>query len=160
MNINQKINIVLHKAYPVLKSLHDDFFVIGSAALILSGVDIENTNDIDILTSDRDADSIREGWKDREIVNYQTGRSNLFRSNFARYHFEELDVEVMGALEIHKNDVWSPLIIREAAIISLQDIRIKIPVLEEQRQILQWFGRDKDIEKIKRIDAYFERNKR
>lgn len=55
--------------YPDLKSLNDDFFIIGASAMILSGVDVE-TSDIDILTSVRDADLIKAMWADKRITNY------------------------------------------------------------------------------------------
>jgi hypothetical protein len=151
-NLKKKIHSVLNKAYPELKSLHDDYFIIGSSALVLSGIKIDNTSDIDILMSNKDADFLKEVWRGKIIKDHITKRDDLFRSNFTRYFFDNLDVEVMGDLEINKDGQWIPLIIQEYTTFTLKDIEIKTPTLQEQKRIYELFGREKDLEKVKLIE--------
>ena len=151
MDIKEKIISVIREAYPYIKQIQDDCFVIGSAALILSGVEIENTFDIDIVTSNRDADFLRKEWKERFVDNHISKHDNLFRSNFSRYNFDILDIEIMGNLKVYKNSVWEPLIIQDYIIFSENEIKIKLPTIKEQKRILEWFGRDKDMIKLNLI---------
>lgn len=153
----EKINQVLREAYPALKLLQDDCFVIGSAALILSGVEIDYTSDIDILTSERDANCLKEVWKDKHVKGYVTQQDDLFRSNFSRYDFGAMDVEIMGNLEVWKDNSWEPLIIRDYTHFTRDDIRVKLPTIEELKRILRWFGRDKDFQKLKLIESQLVR---
>lgn len=152
MSVERKIYNVLEKAYLGLKVLHDDYFIIGSSALTLSGISIENTQDIDILMSSRDADCVKKVWSNRVVKNHITKQDNLFRSNFSRYHFEMLDIEIMGNLEVNRNGIWAPLIIQDYVTLIFNDIEIKIPTIEEQKRILNLFGREKDFEKLKLIE--------
>ena len=148
MNLEEKIYTVLDKVYPDLKLLYDDYFIIGTSALILSGFKIESTYDIDILMSNKDANYLKKVWKEKNIVDHITERDDLFRSNFSRYDFDLLDIEIMGNLEVNNNGHWIPLTINEYATFTLNDIEIKIPTIQEQKRIYKLFGRDKDIEKI------------
>lgn len=149
-----KILSVLDEAAPALLSLKDDFFMIGASAMILSGVDIKETHDIDILTSFSDSQKLRQDWKDKIEINPTLKESHLFRSNFTRYNFNALDIEVMGELEVYKNENWSPLLIQEFEEYQTKHLSIKIPTLREQVRILQLFGREKDLKRIDMIRKY------
>ncbi|MFV0538100.1 MAG: hypothetical protein ACK5M3_12125 [Dysgonomonas sp.] len=140
-----------------LAQTKDDFFIIGASALVLSGIDIENTEDIDILTSKRDALILQELWEDKTVSNHIAKHSNLFRSNFNRYRFQWMDVEVMGGLEINIDGKWTLLTINDYIIHNVGNIEIKIPTLQEQRRIFALFGREKDNQRLKLIDDYLSR---
>ena len=99
MVFRQKISFVIHQAYPALSQLEDDYFLIGSSALALTGINIASTNDIDILTSHKNADELKINWSNRLKTSYQPEGVSLFRSNFARFDFDAMDVEVMGELK-------------------------------------------------------------
>lgn len=148
IDIKSKIISVLRDALPELRLLNDAFYIIGAAALILSDVKLDHTSDIDILTSDADAETLKLLWHDRIIEMHDPKNNELFRSNFARYRFTHVDIEIMGCLEVKKESGWIPLIINEYNIFSVDFFQVKMPTLEEQKRILQWFGRDKDLEKI------------
>lgn len=145
-----KISHVLERAHPTLEQLEDDYFIIGASALILSGIEID-TSDIDILVSDRDAIYLQNKWADKIIKNHIRERSDLFRSNFARFHFEELDIEIMGDLNVKNNGIWSPLYIQDYFTLNLGSMQIKLPTIEEQVRIFNLFGREKNIEKVNKI---------
>jgi hypothetical protein len=67
IDIKSKIISVLRDALPELRLLNDAFYIIGAAALILSDVKLDHTSDIDILTSDADAETLKLLWHDRLI---------------------------------------------------------------------------------------------
>ena len=141
----------MNQAYPTLSQLEDDYFLIGSSALALTGINIASTNDIDILTSRKNADELKIKWSDRQKTNYQPVGSSHFRSNFARFDFDTMDIEVMGGLEVKKSNAWIPVIIEDYFLYERDGYQVKIPTLEEQKRILLLFDRSKDKEKLKLI---------
>ncbi len=151
MNINTKISTVLQKAYPALKQLQDDYFIIGSSALNLCGTEIE-TADIDILLSRRDSAYLQNTWADKLIKDHVTQNDHLFRSDLSRFNFGELDIEIMPELEVNKNGIWVPLYVQDYFTIDLNGMQIKLPTIEEQKRIFNFFGREKDLKKIKLIE--------
>ncbi len=151
MTIKEKIIQTLHKASPGLQELKDDFFIIGSAASILSDVDIENTQDIDMVMSKRDAQLLKEVWKKNDL-NILPEKSGKFRSEFSRYDFDLLDIEVSGGMEICIAGEWKPFIVYDYEVLPIAGLLIKIPTLTEQKNILRLFGREKDLQKIKLIN--------
>ena len=80
--------------------------------------------------------------------------SELFKSNFARFNFEELDIEVLGDLQVYKNNNWVPLKIEKYESIPYYDLNIRIPSLSEQIRILTFFGREKDMKRINLIQKH------
>ena len=151
MNLSDKIYSVLKEAYPVLKTLEDDWFIIGTSGLVLADVKLEKTSDIDILTSVRDAQKLKSAWENRRIKDFDSSDTELFRSDFSRYNFNLLDIEIIGGLKVYKSEVWIPLKIENHISISTPDFEVKIPTLEEQKRIFLLFGRDKDLQKVKLI---------
>src|SRR6185369_3024127 len=88
-------------------------FVIGSCALILSGIPVEKTSDLDLLVSKEDAEHLKSLWASHIRKNYEPSDQDLFRSNFARFDFGELDVEIMGGLTVFNNDEWKAIQIKD-----------------------------------------------
>jgi len=154
--MKQKIESVLSVIAPDLQKLKDDHFVIGSCALILSGIPMAKTADLDLFVSGEDAENLKSVWASRRRENYIPGDTHLFRSNFGRFDFGDLDVEIMGGLEVIKNDEWKSLQIENYAEILLGEQKIKIPTLEEQRRIFYFFGREKDMLNAQLIERYLQ----
>jgi hypothetical protein len=152
MTIDEKISYTLDEASHSLQLLQDNFYIIGSAALSLTGTKLDEMNDIDILTSTRDAVFLGKEWGNRFIEGNTMKDDELFLSKFARYKFSVLDIEIMGELKVNKNGIWERLKITECESIATGGFEIKIPTLEEQKRILQLFGRVKDMQRIKLID--------
>jgi len=152
--MKKKIDRVLSFLSPDLQALKDNYFVIGSCALILSGVPIEKTFDLDLLVSHDDAEQLKSVWAYRRREEYEPFDQNLFRSNFARFDFGELDVEIMGDLRVLNNNEWKTLHIKDWVEVSVEEYKIKIPTLEVQRRIFFLFGREKDKLKAKLIERY------
>lgn len=150
MTIKEKIFSALRESYPSLKQLKDHYYIIGATALILSDIEIENTNDIDILVSERDAEWLRDEWKNKKI-NITPDPSLLFRSNYSRYQFSDIEIEILGSLKVNKENIWTPLVIKDFVVFETEDFQVKIPTLAEQVRILNFFGRKKDLDRLKLI---------
>ena len=59
MTCTEKIIKTLKEALPTLKNLKDNFYIIGSAALLLSDIKIDNISDIDSCIQSTFAGQIR-----------------------------------------------------------------------------------------------------
>lgn len=148
--IKNKITKTLEEASFGLQVLKDDFFIIGSAALILSDIQL-CTNDIDILVSDRDAEYLKSLWSKRNKL-IDGSPTEKFRSNFSRYSFQDIDIEIIGDLEVNVQNKWEKLIIHNFNYFEISKLKIKIPTLEEMKRVLSMFGREKDLKKILAIN--------
>src|SRR5882672_10929168 len=97
--MKEKILETLSILRPALRQTQAPCFLIGASALLLTGIKLEQTLDIDLLTSASDGDLLKRLWADKKIE-YTPAGGQKFRSNFARFDFGTLDVEVMGDLEV------------------------------------------------------------
>jgi hypothetical protein len=149
--LRDSILITLQEAAPEGSQLCDECFIIGASALVLAGIDLNYTPDIDLLTSSRDADRLSHLWSARRL-DYTPQQPELFRSTYSRFKFSAMDVEVMGNLEINRAGAWTPLLVHDA--FEMEDSPWKIPTLKEQMRILQIFNRPKDLDRIALIDQY------
>jgi hypothetical protein len=150
--MKKKVTELLTLIYPDLLQLENDCFIIGSCAMLLSDITIPIITDLDLLMSSADADTLKHKWSQRMRKDFAPENQHLFRSNFARFDFGELDVEVMGDLEVNKNNQWQPVLIEQVMKISIEGMKIKIPTLQEQKRIFMLFGREKDLTKAKMIE--------
>ncbi len=133
-------------------SCSDPWWLIGSAAMRLIGVREVVPQDLDLLTSRRDAEVLIERWCDTLDVDYVPQEQGVrFRSRFARFRRAPLPVEVMGALEVRRGDGWQPAHIGATRTVALGGIRIPLPTVAEQIRLLELFGRGKDLDKARRL---------
>lgn len=137
-----------------LLKLQDPFYIIGSSALVLGGIPLETTDDIDLLTSHRDADFLKELWQANKVGEYTPKDSDKFRSNFGRFRWDTVLVEVMGNLEVYHEEVWRRLKIDASFELNINQLTIRIPVLKEQEKIFRIFGRAKDLAKAEIITKH------
>lgn len=138
-----------------LELLEDDFYLIGSAALVIQGLEPEKVNDIDLLTSTRDAKRLKEFWNDRIQETFVPADGERFRSEFGRFSFEGFDIEVMGNLEVNTLEGWHKLIIEDYSVIDIGHLSLKIPTLREQKRVFNLFGRPKDLHKAQMIKTLY-----
>lgn len=151
MDIKSKIERSLAFLSNDLLKLQDPFYLIGSSALILSGVTLETSDDIDLLTSYRDASFLKKHWKGNKVHRYSPKDADKFRSNFGRFQWDTTLIEVMGNLEVFHESRWQKLIVEEYLEIQINRLKIRIPTLNEQYRILCLFGREKDLAKADKI---------
>jgi len=133
---------------PDLAVLSHPWRLIGSAALMVAGVDWPSCDDVDILTTTEGARALEGIWSDRRDHAFQPDRSAPFRSRFSLYRFGQARVEVMGDLEIRRRDGWTLLDPGPLSLHQFGGGMWPAPGLDDQRRILQTFGRPKDLEKV------------
>lgn len=122
MEIKERIIITLTEVADRFQKIESEWCIIGSSAMILSGIKLDNTFDIDILTTDKGSDELQKSLHEYMVVNPVTKENDLFRSNFARFNFP------------------------------IGNMVVKIPTLDEQKRLLLLFGRDKDLKRIRLFD--------
>lgn len=114
--------------------------LIGSGALILLGVPLDEAADLDVVTSVDGAGRLRSawgGWLDHAEPKAPDGP---FQSqDFTRYLTPWGPVEVMGGLKVRGR---------------LLDVSAPIPSATEQLRILKLFGRPKDLAKAAELEAW------
>ena len=145
MKIKDKITQSLASITVELQEISPDFYVIGASAMILSGIEVGETADIDILTTEMNSCKLQHLLKTYMEISPETKEDDLFRSNY---------IEVMGDLQIKKNDIWQSVCVKEYEEIFIGNLIIKIPTIEEQKRILSLFGREKDLKRILILNHY------
>jgi len=120
--------------------------LIGSAAARLLGAEV-SVADIDVLVSREDAETLATLWTDRRGTTHAPADDGRFRSQFARFDFPGLPVEVMGGLELNQGGGWQPILPGKLVLAGVHGIAVPVPALDEQIRILESFGRDKDRER-------------
>lgn len=148
MKIKEKIIQTLAEVADKLQDIKSEWYIIGSSAMILSGIGINETSDIDILTTVEGADELQQALREYMETTPKTKEDDLFHSNFARFNLPLMDIEVMGGLQVKKNDMWQNVHIDGFCEISIENMIIRIPTLNEQKRLLLLFGRDKDLKRI------------
>ncbi len=154
MNPKDKIFQFIDTASADLDTLKDDFFIIGSSALVLSGVEMEEVADIDLLTSMSDANLLKEKWAAKLLDGYAPAHAGLFRSNFGRFNFGAVEVEVMGNLQLNRGNHWVPVVVHNFQQVDINGYQVKIPTLMEQYRIFKFFGRLKDLKKAELLEKH------
>ncbi|GGD71371.1 hypothetical protein GCM10011514_39310 [Emticicia aquatilis] len=135
-----------------LTHLQDPFWVVGSSALVLAGIQLESIDDIDLLTSNRDADFLKQLWQNNKLEAYSPAHGDKFLSNFGRFRFGEILIEVMGELKVFHENKWQILRINDwQEVVINEKLSVKIPTLAEQYRIFKLFGREKDLKKANLI---------
>jgi hypothetical protein len=128
----------------------DPWWIIGSAALYLSGDTGIAPRDIDVLTSARGAKAMFES---AGVAPAPAPAHARFRSDpFGRIPVAGgLDIEVMGDLHCFAETAWTPLRLQTRAEVWFGDVRLWVPEIAEQKSIFETFGRDKDLRHAERI---------
>ncbi len=136
----------LEQVATALRSAHDPWWVIGSAAVRLHGGKT-SVADIDVLTNARDAVQLIDTWPGAVTIGTASAQ---FRSHpFARLDGAALPVEVMADLELWTADGWQP--VRPLTRVMRGDVFV--PDRDELRAILRTFGREKDLARAALLDA-------
>ncbi len=118
------------------------WWIIGSAALALSGVDVA-PGDVDVFA----ASDIIEAARLALGVEALPSGSDRFRSSpyFQVRPVGGLEIDFMGGLEVHAGGAWHPLQIETRVPVSVGNAVLHLPSLDEQARILRLFGRPKDL---------------
>lgn len=130
----------------------DDWWIIGSAAMVLCGVEAE-AKDVDVFGSEA---TIAEALERLALEPLPPTTNPLFRSTvFAAYQPpRDVPVEFMGGFEVRFGGVWQPLKLHTRRRIETGKGPVFVPELPEQIAILELFGRDKDLRRAELIRKF------
>ncbi len=124
---------------------HDasDWWIIGSAAMVLCGVETE-AKDVDVFGSEATIAKVLERL---DLAPLPPTDDPLFRSTVFAAHQPPggVPVELMGGFEVRTKGVWQPLQLHTRRRIETATGPVFVPELSEQIVILELFGRDKDL---------------
>ncbi len=138
----------------VARLMPDDkpWWIIGSTAMALSGIDIE-PDDVDVLS---DGATITAALAKLGVAPPPPAGNDRFRSfPFASYQAPGASrIEFMGDLELNEGGAWGRLTITTRQPVRAGGAVVFVPDLIEQRHILQRFGREKDVRKAALISAF------
>ena len=132
-----------------LPTLRHDWWLIGSAAMTLLGVEGLEVGDVDLLAHPDDARALLgrlgAGWAIGEA-------SDRFHSQvFGRWRGGPLPVEVLGGLHIRVDAAWVRLQPSSRQALDCRGARFYAPSVAEMIEICAMFGRDKDRERASRL---------
>jgi hypothetical protein len=129
----------------------DEWWIIGSAAIVLHGGNVPNIKDVDLMMSARDA----EAFLNR--VGAKTGGSepsDRFRSKvFGIWRKPPLPVEVFGGFALAADRGWHEVTFSTREAVSLKGATAYVPAAEELVALLHSFGRPKDLERARLLGA-------
>lgn len=154
MEVKERIIRTIASITNELQEAAPEFYVIGASAMILSGIEIGETSDIDILTTEVNSSRLQRLLNRYMEIAPKTKEDDLFRSDFARFNLPLMDIEVMGNLQIKKGNVWQSVCVHEYKEMLIGDLTVRMPTIKEQKRILALFGREKDLKRMPLLDRY------
>lgn len=149
MDVKERIVETLTEIGDSLRNIESEWCIIGASAMILSGIQLTETFDIDILTTDRGADEFQHALREYMEINPVTKEDELFRSNFARFKLPLMNIEVMGNLQVKKDNVRRDVHVDSLRYLQVGDLIVNVPTISEMKRILLLFGRKKDLERVR-----------
>ena len=144
---------LLQRLAPDLDAQAEPWTVIGSAAIILAGVDWPDCADLDIATTAAGAAQLETAWAAWREPDYAPDPDAPFRSRFSRYDLAPGAVEVMGDLEVRTPAGWTRLNPGAPTWHAFDGRTWPAPDLTGQIAILRMFGRPKDLSKAAMLAA-------
>ncbi|MEO1552846.1 MAG: hypothetical protein AAFR82_02850 [Pseudomonadota bacterium] len=149
MALEAALKTTLLRTADWLAGTRDPWWVLGSAAIALLGIDPHGIGDIDVLVSERDAKALIER---HSLTNQSDGGTDKFRSNvFILPALGKYRVEIMAGYEIRLANEWTPVWPQTRRSVDLSGTSLWVPDAAEQIEILRMLNRPKDLDRIERI---------
>nr|WP_070961368.1 hypothetical protein [Hyphomonas sp. Mor2] len=130
----------------------DPWWVLGSTAMALIGVDPGEIRDVDLLVSERDAQTL---MRKHDLENQADGGTRGFRSShILKPNLIDRPVEILSGYQIYQDGAW--VLVEPSSRLSVRvgASTVFVPDREEQISLLQRLGRPKDLARL----ALFERS--
>ena len=141
----------LHGVAGAMASFPDGWWIIGSAALTLHGIDAGPVDDVDLLIEPGLADAVFDQLGIAPIV---LPPDSLFRSTaFARWNAAPVAVEVMAGLDVAVAGRWQRVEPRTRQRIVKSGGPLFVPDQQELLALFRLFGRPKDAPRIRALMA-------
>ncbi|MEO1220521.1 MAG: hypothetical protein AAFY42_04110 [Pseudomonadota bacterium] len=146
MSLTSDHRTTLKRLSRLLSECEDPWWVLGSAAIALVGVDPKGVRDVDFLVSHPDAKRL---MKTHGLKNDADGGNALFRSDVLLLPvLGRIPVEVMGNYYIKTAEAWRLLAPQTRARVEVDGATLYVPHISEQIEILMALGRPKDLARI------------
>ena len=131
-----------------LHDLTEPWWLIGSAAMVLMGVDLPAIDDVDILTTPAGARARAARW---DVEPTTPAPSDRFDSEvFFQRSDTPLAVEVMAGFRVKTGQGWTPVLPKTRVALGG---RWHAPTRVEILEMLALFGRDQDLERAALLRA-------
>ena len=129
------------------------WWIIGSTALVLAGVEGVEPDDIDVVAS---GDCLRRLLIRAGIAQTESKRHTRFRSDpYQRIAFSgATPIELMGDLEVDTGDGFHPIQIAGREMVTIGTNTVFIPPVSEQIAIFRLFSRNKDLAKAQLLEFH------
>ncbi len=129
------------------------WWIIGSTALVISGIDGITPDDIDVVA---DGDTLRRKLAKAGVVEIPPAPHAKFRSNpYGRIKVDGgVDIEFQGDLDLWENGACTRMVFVSRIQVVVGNAAVFVPEIEEQYEIFRRFGRPKDLAKAKLIENY------
>lgn len=131
--------------------LRDPWWIFGGAAMALAGLDESHVPDVDIMASPRDARALIDVLHGQVV---QDPGEGLFRSEvFGQILTTPVPVDVMANMDVRAGGDWAPVAFHSRMPIDVGGSVVFIPAVAEQIATCRLFGRPKDLERARRLEA-------
>lgn len=156
MNLAE-LEALVRRLAPDLAQLTEPWTIIGSGALMIVGLPVDDCPDLDIVTTAAGAAVLEVAWAQWRQADYAPDPAAAFRSRFSRYLAPEGAIEVMGELQLRTDAGWRPVVLGAIERRRFGGQELPLPTPSEQLRILREFGRPKDLAKAERLEAWMAR---
>jgi len=129
--------------------------VIAGASAMLHGVPLK-VKDIDIETDVAGVYRCAELFAAQLLGPVTHSDNGVYRSHFARFNFDGVDVEIMGDLHRREDDSWVPTMSLTETTVELDGASIRVPWLEEE--LLAYLRRGR-LQRASQILPYCDRDR-
>lgn len=129
--------------------------VIAGASATLHGVPLK-VKDIDIETDVAGVYRCAELFGEHLLGPVTHSDNGLYRSHFARFNFDGVDVEIMGDLHRREGEGWAPTMSLTETTVELAGVRVRVPWLEEE--LLAYLRRGR-LQRASQILPYCDRDR-
>lgn len=135
----------------VMASFPEGWTIIGSAAMVLHGIDAGPVHDVDLLVEPWLADAVLDRMG---LVPLLLPPDPLFRSTaFARWEQPLLPVEVMAGLHVAVAGRWQPVELCTRKSFDIAGQRLFVPEVRELLELFRLLDRPKDGPRIRALVA-------
>ena len=126
------------------------WWVFGSAAALLLGLDGLEPADVDLLAAPAEALALLE----RLGAPPQPKTHPRFRSEvFGTVADTPLPVEVIGGFSVRTGEGWTRVRPQTRVLVGWGDLALAVPAAHEQARFCRLLGRPRDLERAARLDA-------
>jgi hypothetical protein len=147
----QRLDRAFARLAAEMRIARDDWWVFGSAAVALFGLQPERVKDIDVIVSPADAGRL---MRTHGLANLADGGTGTFRSDILLAPaFGDVPVEILANFQIRAADGWQPVRPQTRVAVALGGGRLYVPARDELAAIFRRCGRASDYVHARMLEA-------